>query len=180
MDWSPGTSSPGRSETAKASVTPRALPSSGRAPSKTASSRPGEVPVRRARRVRASLLHPAPSRGAGAGRTSDVRWRACSTSSRRITPGICVRGLAGRQSRPARARSPHSAAALTLVVGILLVLLARALRRRKRRAWRATVFLLAASTVSHVVKGHDVAQSVIPFVLLLVARALPPRLLRQG
>ncbi len=60
----------------------------------------------------------------------------------------------------------HSAAALTLVVGILLILLARALRRRKRRAWRATVLLLAASTVSHIAKGFDVEESIIAFVLL--------------
>ena len=61
----------------------------------------------------------------------------------------------------------HSALALTLVFGIMLVLLARALRRRKRRAWRATVILLAASTVSHVVKGVDVEEAAIAFALLL-------------
>ena len=83
-----------------------------------------------------------------------------------ITPGIRSRARGLNHVLPGALA--HSAAALTLVVGILLVLLARALRRRKRRAWRATVVLLAASTVSHVIKGHDVAQSVIPFVLLLV------------
>ncbi len=61
----------------------------------------------------------------------------------------------------------HSAVALTLVFGILLVPLARALRRRKRRAWRATVVLLAASTVSHVAKGLDVEEAVIAFLLLI-------------
>jgi lysyl-tRNA synthetase class 2 len=83
-----------------------------------------------------------------------------------ITPGIRSRARGLNHVLPGALA--HSAAALTLVVGILLVLLARALRRRKRRAWRATVVLLAASTVSHVIKGHDIAQSVIPFVLLLV------------
>jgi lysyl-tRNA synthetase, class II len=83
-----------------------------------------------------------------------------------ITPGLRSRARGLNHVLPGALA--HSAAALTLVVGILLVLLARALRRRKRRAWRATVVLLAASTVSHVIKGHDVAQSVIPFVLLLV------------
>jgi lysyl-tRNA synthetase, class II len=61
----------------------------------------------------------------------------------------------------------HSAIALTLVFGILLLLLARALRRRKRRAWRATVLLLAGSTVSHVAKGLDVEEAVIAFLLLI-------------
>jgi lysyl-tRNA synthetase class 2 len=61
----------------------------------------------------------------------------------------------------------HSAAALTLVFGILLILLARALRRRKRRAWRATVVLLAASVVSHVIKGLDIEEAVIAFLLLV-------------
>ncbi len=61
----------------------------------------------------------------------------------------------------------HSATALTLVFGMLLVLLARALYRRKRRAWRATVFLLAASTVSHVAKGLDVEEAIVAFLLLI-------------
>jgi lysyl-tRNA synthetase class 2 len=82
-----------------------------------------------------------------------------------LTPGIRSRARGINHVLPGALA--HSAAALTLVVGILLVLLARALRRRKRRAWRATVVLLAAATVSHVIKGHDVAQSVIPFVLLV-------------
>jgi lysyl-tRNA synthetase class 2 len=61
----------------------------------------------------------------------------------------------------------HSATALTLIFGILLVLLARALRRRKRRAWRATVVLLAASMVSHVAKGLDVEEAIIALLLLI-------------
>jgi lysyl-tRNA synthetase class 2 len=65
----------------------------------------------------------------------------------------------------------HSATALTLIFGILLVLLARALRRRKRRAWRLTVVLLAASIISHVAKGLDVEEAVIA-LLLLVALVL--------
>ena len=61
----------------------------------------------------------------------------------------------------------HSATALTVIFGILLVLLARGLRRRKRRAWRATVVLLAASMVSHVAKGLDVEEAVIALLLLV-------------
>jgi lysyl-tRNA synthetase class 2 len=61
----------------------------------------------------------------------------------------------------------HAAAALTVVTGVLLLLLAHALRRRKRRAWRAVVVLLAASVVLHVVKGLDVEEAVIAFLLLV-------------
>jgi lysyl-tRNA synthetase class 2 len=61
----------------------------------------------------------------------------------------------------------HSAAALTLIFGILLILLARALRRRKRRAWRASVVLLAASTISHLAKGLDVEEAIVAFLLLV-------------
>ncbi len=61
----------------------------------------------------------------------------------------------------------HSAAALTLVLGVVLILLARALRRRKRRAWRATVVLLAASIVTHIAKGLDVEEAIVAFVLLI-------------
>jgi lysyl-tRNA synthetase, class II len=50
-----------------------------------------------------------------------------------------------------------AAAAATAVSGILLVLLAHALRRRKRRAWRVTILLLAGSVVFHVAKGEPVA-----------------------
>jgi lysyl-tRNA synthetase class 2 len=45
-----------------------------------------------------------------------------------------------------------AASAATVVSGILLLLLAHALRRRKRRAWRATVALLAFSVVAHIAK----------------------------
>ena len=61
----------------------------------------------------------------------------------------------------------HSAAALTLVLGVLLILLARALRRRKRRAWRAIVVLLAVSTGLHTSKGLDVEEASIAFLLLV-------------
>jgi lysyl-tRNA synthetase class 2 len=60
----------------------------------------------------------------------------------------------------------RSASALTVVVGILLLLLARGLRKRKRRAWRAVVALLAASIALHVLKGLDVEEAVISLLLL--------------
>jgi len=45
-----------------------------------------------------------------------------------------------------------AASAATVVAGIMLLLLAHGLRRRKRRAWRAAVALLAFSVVLHIVK----------------------------
>lgn len=45
-----------------------------------------------------------------------------------------------------------AASAATVVSGILLLLLAHALGRRKRRAWRAVVLLLAVSVVLHAVR----------------------------
>jgi lysyl-tRNA synthetase class 2 len=61
----------------------------------------------------------------------------------------------------------RASAAGTLVTGVLLVLLARGLRRRKRRAWRATVALLAGSVALHVLKGLDVEEAVVAVVLLV-------------
>lgn len=60
----------------------------------------------------------------------------------------------------------HAAAALTVVTGVLLLLLAHALRRRKRRAWVAVVLLLAASVVLHIVKGLDIEEALVAFLLL--------------
>ena len=60
----------------------------------------------------------------------------------------------------------RSASALTVVVGLLLLLLARGLRKRKRRAWRAVVALLAASIALHVLKGLDVEEASISLLLL--------------
>ena len=68
----------------------------------------------------------------------------------------------------------NAAAAATVATGVLLVLLAHALRRRKRRAWRAVVGLLALSVVLHVVKGLDVEEALVSLTdllgLLLLAR----------
>ena len=46
------------------------------------------------------------------------------------------------------------------------MLLAHALRRRKRRAWRAVIVLLALTVVLHVVKGLDVEEAAISLTLL--------------
>jgi lysyl-tRNA synthetase class 2 len=61
----------------------------------------------------------------------------------------------------------RASAALTLVTGVLLVLLARGLRRRKRRAWRLTVALLLGSVALHVLKGLDVEEALVAIALLI-------------
>ncbi|WP_441250808.1 phosphatidylglycerol lysyltransferase domain-containing protein [Kitasatospora sp. McL0602] len=60
------------------------------------------------------------------------------------------------------------AAAGTLMTGILLVLLAHALRRRKQRAWRAVCVLLPVSAVLHIVRWHQVGPAVVSLALLAV------------
>ena len=61
----------------------------------------------------------------------------------------------------------NASAAATLVTGILLLLLARGLKRRKRRAWRAVVVLLAGSVALHVLKGLDVEEASLAAALLI-------------
>ena len=60
------------------------------------------------------------------------------------------------------------ATAATVTAGVLLLLLAKGLRRRKRRAWRAAVVLLAVSVALHVIKGLDVEEAVVSLVCLVV------------
>ena len=65
------------------------------------------------------------------------------------------------------------ASAATVVSGILLLLLAHALRRRKRRAWRAALALLALSVVLHAVKLEPfaVAMSLALLIVMIVYRS---------
>ncbi|WP_432175059.1 phosphatidylglycerol lysyltransferase domain-containing protein [Streptomyces sp. Tue6028] len=58
------------------------------------------------------------------------------------------------------------AAALSLSAGVLLLLLAHGLRRRKRRAWRAAVVLLPAGAVAQFAYRHSVIGVVISAALL--------------
>jgi lysyl-tRNA synthetase class 2 len=60
----------------------------------------------------------------------------------------------------------HAAVAATAVTGLLLVLLAHGLRRRKQRAWGAVAALLAASVVLHVLKGLDVEEALVAAAML--------------
>jgi lysyl-tRNA synthetase class 2 len=50
---------------------------------------------------------------------------------------------------------PEHARTLTVLVGVLLVLLAHGLARRKRRAWQLVLALAAVSTLLHLLKGLD-------------------------
>lgn len=60
------------------------------------------------------------------------------------------------------------AAAGTLMVGLLLVMLAHALRRRKRRAWRAVCVLLPIGAGLHLLRWHQIGPAVISLVLFVV------------
>lgn len=59
------------------------------------------------------------------------------------------------------------AAALSLSTGVLLLLLAHGLKRRKRRAWRAAVALLPAGAVAQFAYRHSVIGALISLVLLV-------------
>jgi lysyl-tRNA synthetase class 2 len=61
----------------------------------------------------------------------------------------------------------RTATAATVVAGLLLLMLAKGLRRRKRRAWQAAVTLLAASVALHVVKGLDYEEASVAALLLV-------------
>ena len=60
------------------------------------------------------------------------------------------------------------AAALSLSTGVLLLLLAHGLRRRKRRAWRAAVALLPAGAVAQFTYRHSFVGLVISVLLLVM------------
>lgn len=60
------------------------------------------------------------------------------------------------------------AAVGTMMVGLLLVLLAHALRRRKRRAWRAVCVLLPVGAALHIVRWHQVGPAVVSLAVFAV------------
>ncbi len=74
----------------------------------------------------------------------------------------------------------NASTALTLVTGILLVLVARGLRRRKRRAFRVAALLLAVSVGLHVLKGLDVEEASISGALLVVLVVLRSEFYAKG
>ncbi|MFI1964175.1 phosphatidylglycerol lysyltransferase domain-containing protein [Streptomyces pathocidini] len=58
------------------------------------------------------------------------------------------------------------AAALALSVGVLLLLLAHGLKRRKRRAWTAAVLLLPAGAVTQILYRHSLVGTLLSVALL--------------
>ncbi len=60
------------------------------------------------------------------------------------------------------------AAAASIVVGVLLLMLAQGLKRRKHRAWIAAAGLLPACAAAQLVYRHSVAGAVLSLVLLAV------------
>ncbi len=61
-----------------------------------------------------------------------------------------------------------AAAAVSAVAGLLLMRLAAGLRKRKRRAWAASVCVAVVLAVAHILKGHKIAESIIALVLLVL------------
>ncbi|WP_406829477.1 phosphatidylglycerol lysyltransferase domain-containing protein [Pedococcus sp. KACC 23699] len=63
-----------------------------------------------------------------------------------------------------------AAAAATVVSGVFLLVLGHSLKRRKRRAWRAAIVLLAISVVLHGLKAEPTAALVAAVGLVLLVR----------
>lgn len=61
-----------------------------------------------------------------------------------------------------------TAGAVALSLGVLLLFLSSGLRRRKKRAWRVVIGVLAVVAVSHVAKGGDVLAALVSLILLCV------------
>lgn len=61
-----------------------------------------------------------------------------------------------------------TATAVTAALGVLLLQLARGLRRRKRRAWRAAVAVDGLLVALHVLKGLDIEEATLALVLLVI------------
>ena len=66
-----------------------------------------------------------------------------------------------------------SAAAITVVAGVAMIMMARGVRRGQRRAWFLAVVALAVTSVSHLARGGGLASSLLAasiFVFLVVMR----------
>ncbi|MEU6662644.1 phosphatidylglycerol lysyltransferase domain-containing protein [Streptomyces sp. NPDC046821] len=123
----------------------------------------GEVPDR-ARRLRRILRGPRPES------VPSLIASACVlVGLLDVAAGVIPRFRHSRMHRLAEvlpgALGPY-AAALALSTGVLLLLLAHGLRRRKRRAWRAAVALLPIGAAAQFVYRHSVVGVLIPLVLL--------------
>jgi lysyl-tRNA synthetase class 2 len=65
-----------------------------------------------------------------------------------------------------------TATSATVVAGVLLIMLGHGLRRRKRRAWLASLLLLAASVALHLTKGLDYEEASVAGLLLVTGLPL--------
>lgn len=74
----------------------------------------------------------------------------------------------------------QSASAVTVVAGLLLIMLGQSLRRRKRRAWRAALALTTTTMVLHIVRGLDVEEAVISFVIVVLLIVLSDQFYALG
>ena len=59
-----------------------------------------------------------------------------------------------------------SAAALTAVAGILMIMVARGLRRGQRRAWAVTVAVVAATSIAHLVRAGSLVSPLLAVAIL--------------
>jgi lysyl-tRNA synthetase class 2 len=62
---------------------------------------------------------------------------------------------------------PGLASALIVPTGLALIVLARGLRRRRRRAWQVTVALVLVAAVLHILKGLDYEEASVSLALAL-------------
>ena len=83
-----------------------------------------------------------------------------------VTPEITERLF--RVERFVPSAVPRVASAGVAAAGVILLLVARGLARRKHRAWQIAVCLLAVSSLLHLVKGLDYEEATITFILTLV------------
>jgi lysyl-tRNA synthetase, class II len=60
----------------------------------------------------------------------------------------------------------NAARTAEVITGLLLIMLAHALRRRKRRAWQAVTILLAVNIVTHIVHGPQLGEALVAAVML--------------
>lgn len=74
----------------------------------------------------------------------------------------------------------QGATGATVVAGLLLIMLGQSLRRRKRRAWRAALFLSVLTMGLHVVKGFDIEEASVTLLLTILLIALSGQFYAAG
>jgi len=62
----------------------------------------------------------------------------------------------------------QAAAALVALAGLLLIALARGIRRGQRKAWLIAIAVLAATTIAHLARGGDIEASAFSLVVLVL------------